>query len=141
MKKKYLLFIILTIVSGLVGGAISNYLFMARPAIAQEGDLFPGSEPYIPTKLEWLILDLQATYGVTFGDDLDLAITFMKSHRDDPNTVVVYCQYAPRSDRVTVNETIEQRKSLVRSTAKIYGWDWVKVKEITEMIETSGESE
>ena len=35
-RKNYLLFIALTIVSGLVGGAISNYVFMARPAVAQE---------------------------------------------------------------------------------------------------------
>jgi len=33
--KKHCLFVILIIVSGLIGGAISNYIFMAKPAMAQ----------------------------------------------------------------------------------------------------------
>ena len=35
-RKQHLLLIVLTIVAGLIGGAVSNYLFMARAAVAQE---------------------------------------------------------------------------------------------------------
>ena len=35
-RRQYLLLVALTVVTGLIGGAVSNWLFMARTAEAQE---------------------------------------------------------------------------------------------------------
>ena len=35
-KRQYLLLIVLTVISGHLGGAVSNWVFMARTAVAQD---------------------------------------------------------------------------------------------------------
>lgn len=138
-RKKYLLFIILTIVSGLVGGAVSNYVFMARPAIAEESDLFnrlksPGLQPYTLTRIEWLITHFETHYSYRFSDyGFDLGFTFKG---DEPETIIISCLYLPTADRVKVNKAINQRKSFLKQYAENRGWqDWLKIKEDVEMME------
>lgn len=43
-KRQYALLVALTIISGFIGGAISNRAFVARPANAQEFNRFSDNE-------------------------------------------------------------------------------------------------
>jgi len=137
-RKRYLLFIILTIVSGLAGGAISNYLFMGKTAVAQS--LFnstgkEGSEPYIPTKIEWLALTFQAAYSTKFTDGYNFSLYFIAAP-EDPNTIIIFVSYSPKVDRVLLNKGIENaKKLLLRMKAIRPEWEWLKIKEEVEMTE------
>ena len=50
MRRQYLLLVVLTVVAGLIGGAVSNWLFVARIAEAQETSVAAqdGQEPDLP---------------------------------------------------------------------------------------------
>jgi len=131
-RRNYLIFIALTIVSGLVGGAISNYLFMARPAVAQESNLSPGLERYIPTRMEWLALHLQSYYSFSMNE-YGCKISFINAVNES-DTLIIYCRYLPTADREKLNALIEGRKLVAQIAIKHYGWeDWVQIKEDVKM--------
>ena len=139
-RKKYLLFIILTIVSGLVGGAISNYLFMARPAVAQESDLFPGLTPYIPTRIEWLTLELQAALGGEYSLFTEKFTLDIVKPGNESETIFIWVRYTPNVHREVMNMAIDSAKEVIRIRAEGYGWDrWVKIRENVKMMKPKEE--
>lgn len=52
-RRQYLLLVVLTVVAGVIGGAVSNRLFMARAAVAQE---VPTVEEVVIAK-KFMLLD------------------------------------------------------------------------------------
>ena len=80
-----------------------------------------GSQPYTPTRLEWLALDLNAGIPST-------AIKYYTTGK--ANTIAVYVFY----DSSTT--TLKQRQELmafakecIRNEANLRGWHWLKLKE------------
>ncbi len=75
-RKQYLLLVALTVLAGLIGGAVSNWVFMARSAVA-EG--VPTAEEVVLAK-RFILADekgnIRSIWGVTPGDD-EVALMFL----------------------------------------------------------------
>ena len=72
-KRQYLLIVVLTIVSGLVGGAVSNRLFVAKTVVAQG---VPTDKEIVLAKGFILADDkgnVRATWGVTAEDEAEIS--------------------------------------------------------------------
>ena len=85
-----------------------------------------GREPYTPTKIEWLALELQAYYGdQTYRDD-PYVVYF---HHHELDTIEVHLRYMGRRDQ-GVELELQTAKDMVRFLANKHGWqDWVKTTE------------
>jgi len=83
----------------------------------------PGMVPYTPTRLEWLAVELEASYHSTMENKNDYAISFVPKQ---PNTILVYVQYL--NDAPKIQTAIDTGKILVNRTASHHGWSWVKIE-------------
>jgi len=114
--------------------AVSGWGFVQRNATAfAETRTKPGLEPYTPTRMEWLILDLQANgrHEMTALDAYGLNFV-----SPDNETVVIFVRYSPKVSREAMNIGVDTARRLVESTAKGYGWQsWVKTREDIKMVQ------
>jgi len=93
----------------------------------------PGAQPYVPTKIQWLCLDLNAESADELTDESKYSKHFTYSAAD-PNTVIVFVRYLPDMDRELLNTVVNNAKEIVRLKSRSYGWeDWVKVSEDVKM--------
>jgi hypothetical protein len=92
-----------------------------------------GAEPYLPDKIGWLVLNLQALYGDRLGSD-GIRTDFIWAEGTDINTVTVLVTYVPRADRERVNLFTDSAKGLAKDMAEKFDWDWVKIREEVKMI-------
>ena len=82
----------------------------------------PGSEPYTPTKLEWLVMELNAQYRQGELFDFNWEISYRAI---PPDTVEVL----PRGkDAIHRTNLLDTAVSNVKELAESKGWDWVIVK-------------
>lgn len=143
-KKRYLLLVALTVISGFMGGFLASQIFMEKSAVAQETNPFsatmsPGKLPYIPTRMEWLQLYLNVHYSYDFSE-YHFGLSFVNPG-DKPETVLIWCSYMPEAQPVLVYKAVANSKEWVKKVAKSYGWDdWVKIEEKVEMAETRSQS-
>lgn len=85
-----------------------------------------GGEPYSPTRIEWLALELQAFYGDNSYRDDPYVVHF---HHHGHDTIEVQLRYNGRRDG-GVERELQTAKEMVGFLAKQHGWqDWVKVTE------------
>jgi len=94
--------------------------------------LSPGLESYTPTKMEWLIMDLQANGRTYLISDSEYSLDYLNS--TDAETVTIFVRYRPNINREGMNIAIDTAKYVIQSTAKRHKWDdWVKIREDVQM--------
>jgi hypothetical protein len=96
----------------------------------------PLMEPYTPTRLEWLALDLESRFktqleGGAGVSNLDFTAV-------GPDTVLVSVLYTDDASAATVDAVIEQAKHFANEDADSYGWSkWVKIRVERKSISSS----
>jgi hypothetical protein len=100
-------------------------------AIAQNKEPLEGTEPYTPTKLEWLCVELNAEFRK--ADDI-LTCSFVA----DPtsNTIVVHCIHFPHTNREFADFYLEESRKRILNKAKEHGWNWVRIRKHVQEIDT-----
>ena len=84
----------------------------------------PGSETYIPTRLEWLSVMLN---GIMQPSSFGLELFFMGD--DDGKTLMLVVIYRDSVPKEAVDSYVDRAKNLAQIFSKKYGWDsWVEVK-------------
>lgn len=89
----------------------------------------PWLEPYVPTKVEWVVIELQAAEGdPDLGDD-GMTVHFFLASKSFSRGVV-YCDlaYVPTTTSwfVSAREAAIRRRFEKRRT--IPGWEWLKLE-------------
>lgn len=93
----------------------------------------PGMTPYTPTRLEWLALDLEASYHEDFDRNSDYSLHYLPK---PPNTVLIFVHYNNEASAETVNHAIDAAKDVVNQDASSHGWrSWVKVEVQRKLIQ------
>ena len=94
---------------------------------------YEGMEPYVPTRLEWLVLEFNATSRVDLSLDSGYSMDFQDDSARD--TIVIYVRYLPTVNREIMNRSIETAKKGISLFAEAHGWSsWLKIKENVGMI-------
>lgn len=88
--------------------------------------------PYTPTRIEWLALDLEASYHQDFGRNGGISLHYLAK---PPNTVLVFIHYTSEASAETVDNAIETAKQLVKQDAASHNWSWVKIEVQRKRIE------
>lgn len=113
-----------SLLNGLFAVCSVATLALARQSVGSTTE--PGMLPYAPTRLEWLALDLEASYHQDFSRDSDYSLHYISK---PPNTVVIYVHYVSEASAGTVDNAIDTAKQLVDQDASTHGWSsWVKVQ-------------
>lgn len=93
----------------------------------------PGMAPYTPTRLEWLALDLEASYHEDFARDSNYSLHYLPK---PPNTVLIFVHYKSDTSAESVNHAIDSAKEVVYQDAASHGWrSWVKVEVQRKLIQ------
>jgi hypothetical protein len=100
----------------------------------QTKSLPEGMKPYIPTRLEWLAMELNANYRTEMHDLEGYMLSFIPLEAE--NTILIYVGHSRQTHRGAMNIGIDNARKLIEKTAKSRGWNsWLKVKEKIELIE------
>jgi len=111
----------------LVGVLLAAGLATLASAQAERG-LREGSKPYTPTRLEWLVVQLNAEDpgGSDLVSGMDLSYVALA----DQDAILIYVRYYPSVDRELMNSAIDFSRKYIGLEAKSRGWDsWLTVKE------------
>ena len=83
----------------------------------------PGLEKYTPTRLDWLLVLLNARFQIEHPFRL-----YFKTG-DDGKSICIMVSYSGDVDKRIVDEWIHRAKDVVLEVAASYGWDsWLEVK-------------
>jgi len=116
-----------------IGGLVLVVIAICSPAWPQTGKPHEGMEPYVPTRIEWLELELSATLRVDLSLDSEYAMDFVGDSARD--TIEIVVKYLPTVNREIMNRSIDTAKKIIFRKAESHGWSsWLKVKESVEMI-------
>jgi len=97
----------------------------------------PLMEPYTPTRLEWLALDLESRFKSQLSGDAGIVSTDFTANA--PDTVVVSVMYTTDASAAVVDAVIEHAKDFVKMDAESYGWSkWIKIRAQRKHIPSSG---
>src|SRR5262249_61848142 len=108
------------IVIGLCAG-----LLLAAVAVRSNPPAQPGMMPYTPTRLEWLAVDLEASYHQDFGRDSTYSLHYLPK---PPNTVLIYVHYTSETPAGTLKIAMDAAKQQVNQDASSHGWSsWVTI--------------
>lgn len=90
----------------------------------------PGSLPFTPTRLDWLIVELNAFARIqTLATE---RFTLMFTPRPTDDTVVIYVRYLPDVDHDDLRGAIREARHVIEIITRRRGWnDWVRVTEDT----------
>src|SRR5215467_7333194 len=100
---------------------------------AQPGRAQPGMTPYTPTRLEWLALDLEASYHEDIGQNSVYSLHYLPK---PPNTVLIFVHYKSEASADAVNHAIDAAKEVAYQDASSHGWrSWVKVEVQRKLIQ------
>jgi len=88
----------------------------------------PGSVPFTPTRLDWLIVELNAFARLqTLATD---RFTLMFTPRPDEDTVVIYVRYLSDADQAGMRSAIQEARNVIGIITRRRGWDgWVRITE------------
>lgn len=90
-------------------------------------------EPYTPSKLEWLAVQLNAMERVDItppGADFSISFDWMP-----PDIIHIYTFYMPSTDRALLNTVVEHKKQSIERLAKYSPFQMkIKIKETTKMM-------
>lgn len=105
-----------------------NLLLVPLIVVATYGLLYgqnvrsEGSEPYVPTKLEWLALRSTVAFG-----GIDKVYVTFKPHPEAPDTIQINVLHDSGVSESRVKAGIASAKRAVTHVSKEYHWDWVKM--------------
>lgn len=109
----------------------NNGTVVVSLANEQETPNRPGSQPYTPTKIEWLALEMNSDLRQDASADSPFLLSVVQV---DHETLMIYVRYLPTVDREIMNGAIDTARKVIMMGAKRYGWDkWVKIRERVEM--------
>lgn len=92
----------------------------------------PGMVPYTPTRIEWLAMELEASYREDIGSD-NYSVHYLAK---PPNTVLIFVRYTGKTSAAIVDRGIDTAKQLVKQDASSHGWSpWVKVEVNRKLVE------
>jgi hypothetical protein len=112
------------------------FLIGALAGKAQRGAIPEGTKPFVPSRLEWLALDMESRFRSEFSSRDGFSIDFVAIGAD--NTLLVYVRYLPRAEREIMNMRIETIKKVIAIESKQRGWSsWLRVKEDVMMEDPS----
>ena len=101
-----------------------------QPAAPQKQ---PGMVPYTPTRLEWLAIDLEASYHEDFALNSEYSLHYLPK---PPNTVLIFVHYKSEAAAEAVNHAIDAAKDVVNHDASSHGWQsWVKIEVQRKLIQ------
>ena len=86
----------------------------------------PLMEPYTPTRLEWLALDLESRFKSQLegGDISSLDFTAIA-----PDTILISVLYTNDASAAFVDRIIDTAKGFVEKDALSYGWSkWIRIR-------------
>lgn len=87
----------------------------------------PGSQPHIPTRIEWLTTTMQASLRTDLTEENRYLIQITSP---DSETLLIYVRYLPNVNREVMNLSIDSAREVIKITAKGYGWDkWLRIRE------------
>jgi hypothetical protein len=87
----------------------------------------PGDETYTPTKIEWAVLDLQATYGNTnWTSETPVTISYVDS--GDGKTVLCVLQYTPDVPATVVKINRDSAQRTFDKYSKSRQWPWLRLQ-------------
>lgn len=109
----------------IIGALLGTCLGAMAQTAAQPGGA-PGLSPYVPTKLEWLALYLNATEGRHDFERDGFDIGFFEKGSD---TVVIDCFYSRDVDRAIMNLTLNGIRKRIKMHIEARNWKWVRIEE------------
>jgi hypothetical protein len=86
----------------------------------------PGDEPYTPTKVEWAALELQASSGVGYTQDTQIAETF--TDKGDGKTVLCIIQYTPDTPAGVIKSHRDSAQYTFDKYAEGRRWQWLRLQ-------------
>jgi hypothetical protein len=86
----------------------------------------PGDAQYVPTKLEWAAVELQAGYGSEWTSDYHVASAF--TALDDGKTVLCLLQYTPDVTADAVKTQKRVTEIIFEKYAQRHGWPWLRLQ-------------
>lgn len=93
----------------------------------------PGLEPYVPTRIEWLVLELSVANRHELASLDDYELDFVGK---DAGTAVVVVQYTKNVNREAMNKAVERAKKDAEHRIRVHGWDdWAKIEENVHMLD------
>ena len=99
------------------------FLLVAGPLLADS-----GKDPYTPTKLEWVLVQMQARNPLP---PLNASGVWMEFHPIEPNTINVLITGLSGVQNSEVRKRMEflaqNQKNIAAKIAKDHGWAWLKV--------------
>ena len=106
--------------------------FTAYGQLSKHQRELQGVKPYIPTRLEWLAVELNAYYRTDDLGGLGYTITFISNEKED--TILLYVHYMRSANREAMNLAVDSARKVFNITVQSKGWDdWVRLKERVEM--------
>jgi hypothetical protein len=110
---------------------------MISPAIPYENakSISEGMKDYIPSRLEWLAVELNANYRIDMYDLEGYLLSFIPLEKE--NTILIFVRYTRQTNREVMNIGIDTARKVIEMNAKSRGWNsWLKVKEKIELADT-----
>jgi len=99
---------------------------------ASNSTLGEGDKSFTPTRLEWLVLEVNTLSRVDFTSGHKFG---MEVQGGGPDTVLVFVRYQPTVNREVMNTAIEGMRREINSAAKRHGWEsWVKIREDVKLL-------
>src|SRR5215472_18374468 len=86
------------------------FVLLAAVAVRSNPPAQPGMMPYTPTRLEWLAVDLEASYHQDFSRDTPYSLHYLPK---PPNTVLIYVHYTNETSTSALETAIDAAKGQV----------------------------
>jgi hypothetical protein len=92
----------------------------------------PGSQPFTPTRIDWLTTTLQANLRKDITGQKPYSLDIVPT---DSETIVISVRYVPGVDGSVMKNDIDTARKQIQVTVKRYGWDdWVRIKEDVQSV-------
>jgi hypothetical protein len=94
-----------------------------------------GADPYMPTKIEWAVLYMQANYGSQYSSESPMSVSFLADA--DDKTVVCIFQYQPDIPAQVMKLAEKSVRRGFNAFLYVKKWDWLKLRFDESEISTS----
>ena len=113
-------------------GVLVIITFLAVTWAQDRSSDLEGAKPYIPSRLEWLGVELNANLRVSMSVDNGYLMSFVPIEKE--NVILIYVRHLPKVNREVMNISINSAREVISIKAKQYGWDsWLEVREDIQM--------
>ena len=110
-------------------------IVLAGFALAQQTDkeVAEGGKPYIPSRLEWMALEMNANFLIDDYSVNNFSLYIYPLHYQD--TIVICVRYSPSVNLKAMNYKIDNaRKAFNARYITKMGWTWLKLNEDIDML-------